>query len=90
MFAFSVIALAAIGIAVGSWFRPLPSAKTAALAAPIYTDKQVANAKAAMCTASGKVDHALDLADAEPTSSDRTEQLAVAALSRITFEAGGR
>jgi hypothetical protein len=32
----------------------------------------------------------VDLADAEPVSSDRTEQLAVAALSRIAFDAGSR
>jgi hypothetical protein len=67
--------------------RPLPSTKPSALPAPI---QQVASAKATVCTAFGKVEHAVDLADAEPVSSDRTEQLAVAALPRIAFDAGSR
>ncbi|MGH8300133.1 MAG: hypothetical protein ACRET5_01550, partial [Steroidobacteraceae bacterium] len=76
------------GLAIGCWFRPLPDNKPAP--APTYTDQQVANAKASVCAAFAKVDHALDLADSEPVGSDRTEQLAVAALSRIAFDAGSR
>lgn len=88
IFASLVIALAAITLAIGCWFRPPPSSQ--APFKPTYTDQQVTQAKSAVCAASSKVDHALDLADAEPVSSDRTEQLAVAALSRVTFEAGSR
>jgi hypothetical protein len=90
MYASLLIALAAFGLAIGCWLRPAPSVKGPTPPAPTYTDQQVAKAKAAVCTASAKVDHALDLADAEPVSSDRTEQLAVAASSRIAFEAGSR
>ena len=88
MFASFVIALAAVGLAIGCWFRPSPT--TQEPSKPTYTDQQVSAAKAAVCTASGKVGHALDLADAEPMGDDRTQQLAVAALSRVTFEAGSR
>lgn len=83
-----VIALAAIVLAIVCWLRPAPSAKEPN--PPAYTDEQVSQAKAAICTAAGKVDRALDLADAEPVSNDRTEQLAVAAVSRVTFDAGSR
>lgn len=89
MFASLLIALAAFGLAIGCWLRPAPSVK-GSTPAPTYTVQQVAEAKAAVCIASGKVDHSPDLADAEPASSNRTEQLAVAALSRIAFEAGSR
>jgi hypothetical protein len=50
-FTFLVIALAAIALAIGSWFRPLPSTKASAPPAPIYTDQQVASAKAIVCAA---------------------------------------
>jgi hypothetical protein len=90
MLAFLLIALAAIALAIAAWFRPLPSSKASAPPAPAYTDQQIASAKGNVCTAFGKVEHAVDLANAEPVSSDRTGQLAVAALSRITFEAGSR
>src|ERR1700761_1350193 len=79
MLTFLVIARAAMALAIGSWVRPLPSPKSSAPPAPTHTDQQVTAAKATVSTASGKVEHALDLADAEPVSSDRIEQLAVAA-----------
>jgi hypothetical protein len=91
---FTALAIALIAIAVGlvGWFRPTPhNDRTSALPKPTYTDKQVANAKANVCTAFGKVDHAVDLADAERTSSsDRTAQLAAAALSRQVLDFGSR
>jgi hypothetical protein len=91
MLTFSVIALAALGIAIGSWFRPLPSTKTAALPASSYTDQQVASAKAHVCAAFGNVDHALHLADGRGGSSnDPTAQLAVATSTRQVLDAGSR
>jgi hypothetical protein len=44
MFTFLVIALAAMALAVGSWFRPLPITKASAPPAPAYSDQQVASA----------------------------------------------
>ena len=82
MFTSLLMAPAAMALAIGSWFRPLPSNKASALPAPIYTDQQ-ASAKAKVCTAFEKIEHAVNLSDNERTSSsDRTAQLAAAALAR--------
>ena len=91
MFTFLVIALTAIGIAIGSWFRPLPSTKAFAPPTPIYTDQQVATAKANVCAAFEKTEHAVNLSDNErASSSDRTAQLAAAALARQVLDFGSR
>jgi hypothetical protein len=91
MFTFLVIALAAMAVAIGSWFRPLPSTKASAPPAPIYTDQQIASAKANVCTAFEKIDHAVALSDAEGASStDRSAQLAAAALGRQVLDFGSR
>lgn len=91
MFTFLVIALAAMALAVGSWFRPLPSTKASAPRAPTYTDQQVASAKANVCTAFEKIEHAVNLSDNErASSSDRTAQLAAAALARQVLDFGSR
>jgi hypothetical protein len=90
MFTFLVIALAVMALAVGSWFRPLPSTKASAPPAPTYTDQQVASAKANVCAAFEKIDHAVALSDAEGASStDRSAQLA-AALGRQVLDFGSR
>jgi hypothetical protein len=90
-FTFLVIALAAIALAIGSWFRPLPSTKASAPPAPIYTDQQVASAKAIVCAAFEKIDHAVALSDAEgANSTDRSAQLAAAALGRQVLDFGSR
>lgn len=88
MFASLVIALAAMGLAIGAWFRPVPNNKPPA--APTYTDEQVAAAKASMCAAFGKVDHALALADARDGGSDPYTQLTVANSTRQVLDAGSR
>lgn len=91
MFTSLVVAVVAIGLAIGCWFRPMPGSTGSPVpSAPSYTRQQVADAKTNVCIAFGKVDRALNLADAEPVSSDRTEQLAVAALTRIAFDGGSR
>jgi hypothetical protein len=90
MFTLLVIALAAVGLAIGSWFRPLPSTKAAAPSVPTYTDQQVASAKASMCAAFGRIDHALGVAAARSGGSDPTTGLAVATSTRQVFEVGSR
>jgi hypothetical protein len=91
MFASLVIALVAIGLAIGCWFRPLPSNKASSTPpAPSYTDQQTADAKASVCAAFGNVDHALELADARSGSADPTGQLAVATSTRQVLDFGSR
>jgi hypothetical protein len=90
MFTFLVIALAAIGIAIGSWFRPLPNTKASAPPAPTYTDQQVASAKANVCTAFEKVNKAVDLAHSHVGSTDYNTQLAAAGLTNLALDAGSR
>jgi hypothetical protein len=85
-----VIALAAIGLAIGSWFRPLPDTRAAAPSAPIYTDQQVASAKANVCGAFDKVQHAVDLAHSHVGSTDYTTQLAASAITNLALDAGSR
>ena len=46
------IALLAIGVAIGAWFRPLP--KNEPPPAPTYSSQQVADAKAKVCAAYAK------------------------------------
>lgn len=87
-FASLVVALVAIGLAIGAFFRPAPSNKPPA--APAYSDQQVADAKARVCAAFDKVSHALDIADAQNGGTEYTAQLAVATSIRQALEVGSR
>jgi hypothetical protein len=87
----AAIALAALALAIGSWFRPVNGVKTpSAPSAPAYTDQQVADAKAVMCAAFGQVDRALQLAYARNGGSDPNAQLAVATSTQLVLDAGSR
>jgi hypothetical protein len=91
MFASLVIALVAIGLAIGWWFRPLPSIKASSTSpAPGYTDQQAADAKAHVCAAFGQVDRALDVAQSLGGSGDPTAILAVATSAREALDFGSR
>jgi hypothetical protein len=91
VFASLVIALLAIGLAIGAWLRPLPGAKASPTPlAPSYTSQQAADAKANVCAAFGKVDHALDVAEARGGSNDPTAILAAATSERQALDAGSR
>jgi hypothetical protein len=91
MFASLVIALVAVGLAIGCWFRPLPSNRASSTPpAPNYTDQQTADAKASVCAAFAKVDHALGVAAARNGGSDPNAGLAVATGTRQVFEVGSR
>jgi hypothetical protein len=76
------------GVALVGWLRPLQEHKPPA--ASTYTDQQVANAKAQVCAAFEKVQHAVDLADTHGGSTDYTTQLAAAALTHEALDAGSR
>jgi hypothetical protein len=89
--ALTAIALAALALAIGSWFRPVNGVKTpSAPPALAYTNQQVADAKAAVCAAFGQVDRALLLAYARNGGSDPNAQLAVATSTQLVLDAGSR
>ncbi|GFG79741.1 hypothetical protein MPRG_30170 [Mycobacterium paragordonae] len=82
-----VIAFVAIGIAVGAWFRPLP--KNEPPRAPIYSSQEVADAKAKVCAAYQRVNHAVLANTGRSGSNDSPTQLALAANARIAlFDSG--
>jgi hypothetical protein len=90
MVTLAAIALAAIALAIGSWFRS-PGVKTSTeQPAPVYTAQQTAEAKAAVCAAFTRIDHALGVAAARNGGSDPTAGLAVATSTRQVFEVGSR
>ncbi len=89
MFAFLVIALAAIGIAIGAWIRPVPSTKAAAPPTPSYTDQQTADGKRTVCAAYEKVRQAVSVNTGRSGGDDPTAIIAVAANARIALYDGG-
>jgi hypothetical protein len=84
------IVLVVVGVAIGAAVRPLFTGKHAAPAAPAYTAQQVADAKAAMCTAYWKVGRAMEIADARSGDDDPTATLAVATNIRQVLDFGSR
>jgi hypothetical protein len=89
--AWPVVVVLVAAVAIVGWLRPLSGHKPSAAPAPSYTDQQIGNAKASVCAAFEKIDHAVDLSDAErANSSDRTAQLAAAALGRQVLDFGSR
>jgi hypothetical protein len=79
------IALIALGVAIGGWFRPPPPK---AAAKPTYSSQQVADAKAAVCAAYDKVHSAIGVTMGRDGGSDSTSQLAVATSARQALLAG--
>lgn len=86
-----LIALAALGVATGSWFRPSSENKpTPAPSSMTYSQQQIADSKASVCDAYKQVRRALDAAGARNGGSDPTAGLAVATASRQALDAGSR
>jgi hypothetical protein len=84
-----LVAIAVVAVvAVVGWLRPTQGHKSSP--APTYTDQQVANAKTSVCAAFEKVQHAIDLANSHVGSTDYATQLAAAALTHETLDAGSR
>ena len=83
------LALLALGVAVGSWFRPLPDNKPSPAPAPSFTDQQVADAKAKVCATYEKVHQAVLVNTGRSGGSDPIALLGVAANARIALYAGG-
>lgn len=80
------IALVAIGIAIGAWFRPVP--KNEPPPAPTYSSQQVADAKAKVCAAYAKVHSAIVASSARDMGTDPTSKLAFALNGRQALLAG--
>jgi hypothetical protein len=88
---FIVLAIALVGMAVAfvGWFRPVPH-NNQPPPKPTYSEQQIADAKAKVCAAFAKVDHALDISGARNSGGDPAMQLAVAASGRQVLDAGSR
>jgi hypothetical protein len=78
------------GIAIVGWLRPLGDHKPSASPAPTYTDQQIANAKADVCAAFEKVQHALSLAHSHIDSNGYAPDPGAAALTHVALDAGSR
>jgi len=79
-----VIAIAALAVAVGAWFRPMPKAETPAT--KVYSEQEVADAKKAVCDAFAKSQDALK-ANSRRAAGNPENDLAVVANSRIAIQA---
>jgi hypothetical protein len=86
-----LIALVSLAVGLAGWFRSAPhNDQSQVPPKPTYTDQQIADAKAHVCAAFGKVERAVDVAQALPGASDATAQLVVATSTRQVFDVGSR
>lgn len=83
-----VMALLAVGIAIGSWFRSMRTNNSGPR--PAYTREEVADAKSAVCSAFGKVHNAIQLTGARDRGQDYATQLASAVNARQALVAGSQ
>jgi hypothetical protein len=82
-------ALLAVGVAIGSWFRPIPHNKPSPAIPTSFTDQQIADAKAKVCATYEKVHQAVLVNTGRSGGSDETSVLGLAANARIALFAGG-
>ena len=75
-----VIAVIAIAVAIGAWFRPVPKAETPA--AKTYSEQEVADAKKAVCDAFENAIHTLDVNKRKSTVNP-ADSFAVAVNTRM-------
>ena len=78
-----VIAVIAVAVAIGAWFRPTP--KPEAPAAKTYSDQEVADAKKAVCDAYGKADRAIKTTGGKSGGDNPTAVVAVAVNVRLAL-----
>jgi hypothetical protein len=85
------IALLALGVAIGSWFRPAPDNKpTPPPPAPAFNGQQVADAKAKVCAAYDRIHHAVLANTGRNGGSDPASVLGLAANARLALYDGGQ
>jgi hypothetical protein len=82
------IALIALGVAIGSWFRPTSADKPSS--GPTYTSQQVADSKSKVCAAFSNVDNAVRAATSRDKGQDYATQLASAVNVRQAMATGGQ
>lgn len=82
------LAALALGVAIGSWFRPAPEPTPAA--EPTFTDSQVADAKKQVCDAFQLARSAIVTAGNKDRGTDPTFTLAMVANARLAFIGGGQ
>jgi len=88
IFVMFLITLLAVGAAVAAWLRPIPHSTSATPSAPTYSEQQVSDAKAKVCAAYGKVQHAVSINSVRSAGDDPNSQLLVAVNMRQVFVAG--
>lgn len=79
----AVLGLLGLAAGVGAWLRPMPTPEP--VAAPVYSEQQVAEAKAAVCEAYEKADRALQATGRKKGATDPAEILAVAVNIRLAL-----
>jgi hypothetical protein len=77
-----VIAVIAIAVAIGAWFRPIPKPETPA--AKTYSEQEVADAKKALCDAYNQVKSSVNTAGGK-SGDNPTETFIVAVNIRLAF-----
>ncbi|WP_431237827.1 hypothetical protein ACQ86B_24655 [Mycolicibacterium aichiense] len=82
-----VIALIAVAVAIGAWFRPAPKPETPAV--KTYSEQEVADAKKAVCDAFLTVHNGVRINTGRNGGTDPTATLAVAANARLSLYGGG-
>jgi hypothetical protein len=88
MFVMFLITLVAVGAAIAAWLRPIPHNTPATPPAPVYSEQQVADAKAKVCDAYGKVQRATTANAARNGGDDPNTQLLIATTQRQVFVVG--
>jgi len=83
-----LITLVAVGAAVAAWLRPIPHNTASTPPAPSYSEQQVADAKAKVCAAYGKVLNATTVNAARNGGDDPHTQLLIATTQRQVFAVG--
>ena len=84
------IALIALGVAISSWFRPLPENKPpSSRPAPNFSTQQIGDAKVKVCAAYDRIHHAVLANTARNGGTDPASVLGLAANARIALYDGG-
>jgi hypothetical protein len=85
-----IVSVAAIGLAIAGWLRPLPADRADGPPPPAYTEQQVADAKTRVCAAYNEVHQAVLINTGRDLGDNPTSHLAVAANARIALFDGGQ
>jgi hypothetical protein len=87
MFVMFLITLVAVGAAIAAWLRPIPHNTSATPSAPVYSEQQVADAKAKVCDAFDKSQKASRDNLSRSGGDDPNTQLLIAVNMRQVFVA---